>query len=376
MKLLINTSNLYVGGGLQVALSFINELKNFESNNQYYIFLSSSVNDQLIQDDFPENFKFYLIKRSPSSIRYRKKVVEFLDALEKDINPDIVFSIFGPSYWRPKTRHIMGFALPWLINEKSDVFSELSFFKRLIKKLEIKYKGYHVKNNADYYVTETEEVRQSFSRIYNVSLENIFVVGNTCSSIFDQKEFEPFYIPSREIREFRLITISHNYPHKNLRVIRNVLPYLKNNNVKFKFILTIDEESYDDLFSGYENYVMNIGPIKSEFCPSAYAQSDALFLPTLLECFTASYPEAMKMNKPILTSSLPFAVDICKDAALFFDPLDPKDIADKILMLSAADDLRKSLAEKGEARLKEFESAESRSRKYIGICNELTYRNP
>ena len=67
-----------------------------------------------------------------------------------------------------------------------------------------------------------------------------------------------------------------------------------------------------------------------ENCPKLYNQADAMFLPTLLETFSASYPEAMKMERPILTSDLDFAKDICGDAALYFNPLDSYDIANKI----------------------------------------------
>ena len=85
MKIIINTSNLSVGGGLQVALSFINELRCMEFENDYYIFLSKSVHRQINQNLFPSNFKFYLIENSPSSLLYRSKVVKFLNKLEFQI---------------------------------------------------------------------------------------------------------------------------------------------------------------------------------------------------------------------------------------------------------------------------------------------------
>ena len=50
-----------------------------------------------------------------------------------------------------------------------------------------------------------------------------------------------------------------------------------------------------------------------------------IFLPTLLKVFIAAYPEAMKIEKPIMTSNYSFATDVCQDSALYFDPLDSKD---------------------------------------------------
>ena len=72
MKLLINTSNLSVGGGVQVALSFIHELKDLEVDNKYYIFLSVVISKQINKTLFPSNFHFHFIQRSPASLKYRK----------------------------------------------------------------------------------------------------------------------------------------------------------------------------------------------------------------------------------------------------------------------------------------------------------------
>ena len=62
MKLIINTSNLYVGGGLQVALSFLHELKELSLAHEYHIFTSTAIDLQLNKDTFTENFSFYLIE--------------------------------------------------------------------------------------------------------------------------------------------------------------------------------------------------------------------------------------------------------------------------------------------------------------------------
>ena len=96
-----------------------------------------------------------------------------------------------------------------------------------------------------------------------------------------------------------------------------------------------------------------------------------MFLPTLLETFSASYPEAMKMERPILTSNLDFAIDICGDAALYFNPLDSYDIANKIKTLITDPILYQDLVEKGKNRLKNFETSTSRAEKYLLCCEEI-----
>ena len=374
MKILINTSNLYVGGGLQVALSFINELKEIQQEYYYHILMSKAVDLQLNQSNFPANFYFYLIEKSPSSLSSRSKVVSELNTLENKIDPDIVFSVFGPSYWKPKAKHIIGFADGWVYNPKSVAYDRLPLIKRIKMRLVTKYKAYYLKNDGDYFVLETEDAKKKLSDVVGINRDNIFVVGNTYSSIFNNEEYletsnkNYITLPEKENNEFRLMYIAHNHPSKNLEVINNILPLIENLNVKF--VLTIDDESYKQIFSNSKN-IINLGAISQKSCPSIYVQCDALFAPTLLETFSAAYPEAMKMEKPILTSNCSFATDVCQDAALYFNPLDPEDIASKIKELIDNKTLQYELIEKGKERVKKFETARSRAEKYVTLCINL-----
>jgi glycosyltransferase involved in cell wall biosynthesis len=298
-----------------------------------------------------------------------------LYALENQINPDLVFSIFGPTYWRPKSKHLMGFALPWITNPNTVAFSRMSYIKRFKKKLEGIYKRYYLKRDADYYVVQTDATKKGLGKEVDIPLKKIFVVGNTFDSSYQMIKNKTVELLPRIENEFRLITITHYYPHKNLEIIKAVLPYLEHENENYIFYITIDQDKYDKLFKGYEKSIKNLGPLPVDACPYVYKQCDALFHPTLLECFSASYPEAMKMQLPILTSNYSFAKDVCQDTALYFDPLDPKDIAEKIIKLSTDNELQRDLVKKGIERLKDFETAESRARKYLEICETIARKD-
>ena len=375
MILLINTSTLYVGGGLQVALSFINELKEMNTSHDYHVFLSQAIDKQLDQKSFSDNFHFYLIDRSPASLKTRKKIIARLDRLEEQIQPDIVFSVFGPSYWKPKAKHVMGFAVPWVLQKDSLAYDELSFLKRIKMRMWVEYVSYYTKRDASHYIIETEDGKNRMSKVLGIAEDNISVVGNSYSSIFNEASYlnntnaEYINLPKKAEDEFRLLLISHNHAHKNLKIINQVIPLLSDTNIKF--VLTVDDESYKTLFPNRPRQVMNLGPVSQKACPSLYSQCDAMFLPTLLEVFSAAYPEAMKMEKPILTSNYSFATDICQDVALYFDPLDPKDIAEKIKKLIIDKVLYQELIERGKERVKEFETARTRAEKYVTLCEKI-----
>ena len=59
MKLLIDCSNLYAGGGLQVAKSFLNDLRELGLNHNYHIIQSKNFARVFTKDNFPNNFEFY-----------------------------------------------------------------------------------------------------------------------------------------------------------------------------------------------------------------------------------------------------------------------------------------------------------------------------
>lgn len=83
----------------------------------------------------------------------------------------------------------------------------------------------------------------------------------------------------------------------------------------------------------------------------------------------------MIIDLPILTSDLSFAHNICGNAAEYFDPLNPEDIADKIEKIISDETLRNFLTNMGGKQLKIFETAESRAEKYLSICDLIINQN-
>ena len=103
-----------------------------------------------------------------------------------------------------------------------------------------------------------------------------------------------------------------------------------------------------------EKHLINLGPIDHNIIGYYYKKSDAFIFPTLLETFGLPYLEAMYFETPILTSDLDFARYVCDDAAVYFNPWDPEDIVEKILLLKNNPELREKLIEKGKKRASTF----------------------
>ena len=74
-----------------------------------------------IQDPSNENEKFLRVRIR----KYRKnmekegldtgKIIKRFNNIERKVNPDVVFSFVGPCYWKAKSPHLVGFAIPHIV---------------------------------------------------------------------------------------------------------------------------------------------------------------------------------------------------------------------------------------------------------------------
>jgi len=373
MNILINASNIRKSGALQVTLSFLEEVKKI-TRHRYLIVLSDEVAGQVDASSFPANCRLlHLSTGTPGSKGFMQQVRKLADA-GKAFTADVVFSVFAPTYWTPAAPHLAGFAYVWAINPDAIFMKRLSLQQRVKTTIENAVKKYFIKKNAGWHVVEEDDVKRRLAKYFGIHPGKIFVVNNTYNHHFNHggavQTFKQM-LPEAKPGDFKLVTISSNFPHKNLKVIPAVSAALKArgyNNVYF--YLTIRQDEFIASFGGDDN-IRNLGVVAAADCPAIYAQSDALFLPTMLECFSASYPEAMVMKKPVLTSDLSFARSICRDAAVYFSPIDPADIAEKIVEVMTSKTLYDDLVAKGLRRVQDFPSAAQRAAAYIALCEQI-----
>ena len=375
MKLLINAGHLKGSGVVQVSLSFIHETLNYR-DVESLVLISPTIDGQIDKSKFPSNYKFVVIQQHPFFSISAPAIQLRLRKLEKSFGPDVVFSVFGPSYWTPKSPHVMGFAYPHIVYRDSPFFGTLSWLERR-KIFLINYiRLYFLDRNGKNYVSETGDVSERLSRVLGKK-KNYFVVGNTFSQLYETNAYskgKEVFNKRASSKEFLFLSLCTYMPHKNLAILNKVIPLLNSYQINYKFILTIDDDEMHNFTEVAKKNIINLGRLKAEECPQIYREVDAVFLPTLLECFSANYPEAMKMEKPILTSRLTFAVDICKNAALYFDPLDPVEIASQLLRVYSSSSLREDLIFRGREVLKNFNRPDNRAQNYMNICYELAGR--
>jgi glycosyltransferase involved in cell wall biosynthesis len=373
VKVIINAASIFKGGAEQVAHSFITECMDHPQHT-YHVFLRENIGAQLNKTHFPENFTFYEIPFRPgSSIFHVRKAIRYFNRLAKKIQPDVVISTGGHGFWKPDIPVVGGFNIPHYVYPESPYFNSLNAKQKMYWSLKMQFDLFFYRR-LDAVVVQTEDVKQRLEKF--VKQSPVYSVSNTVNSTFFRNDFGKSRLPDKKPDEFRLLTVSSDYPHKNLSVIIETIRELRKKNLNhIRFVTTLPGEAFKKFEdAGVSDTMINVEPVPIHDCPALYRDCDAMFLPTLLECFSASYAEAMKMERPILTSDLGFAHTVCKDAALYFDPLDPEDIAQSIDRVVGEASLREKLVEEGKKEFKKLKTPAERAGIFLQIAESLVKR--
>lgn len=358
-RYIYNISNIKLSGALQVSLSILNELKTFK-NDYFLVLIPSRILSLISVDSYPANIEFKSVSfHTPFSVRYLYYLKTISD-IELNYCPNFIISCFGPTYWRPKSIHIMGFALPHIIYPDSPFFNQLSFVNKLVYKLSSFTKLFYFKRDSDLLFVETNDVKNRLIAKLPEFANCICVVGNTYNHYFTNF-IKPKEENNSKKNNYIVTTISSNFPHKNLKILYDVSEYLdhiENHDIIFR--VTLSDVEYKKNRFHLCKRIHNLGVINPSECPSVYFESDVILLPSLLECFTANIPESFFMEKPLLVSDLSFMSSLCGNAALYFNPLDPEDIALKILSLKNDNSLGIKLITNGSEMLKKYPDTNNR----------------
>jgi len=365
MKIIINTAHQRFGGGVQVALSFINECRKFPEH-EYHVWIGPGIQKSLDKEAFPDNFQFYEFDFGVLSLIKTKTIQKELSTVDEKIKPDVMIATTGPTYYRSSCPQVIGFNLPLYIYPESPYIRDLTLKKKVKLWLKKQAHFYFFKRDAVAFLAQTEDVNRRVRKAFKT--DEVHTVTNTCSHYYRNPKAFLDKLPEKPDCLFRFLTLSSFYSHKNLDLIPEVMDELRKRRVgSVEFVLTLKRDDFENNI-GEMDGIINVGPVRQEECPSLYAECDGMFLPTLAECFSASYPEAMIMEKPIVTTGLGFARSICGEAALYFEAKSAVAAADEIEKLIGNKELQKRLIANGKKQLKTFDTPEERARRYLEIC--------
>lgn len=369
MNILINASNLKAGGGLQVADSICRELGRF-TRHHFIVVLSSYFDDTCTAIEKFPNAALYKHDVKSDIITTIQGRDEYFDNLVKETGVDVVLTIFGPSVWIPQVPHLCGFARAQMVIKESPFYTQMGKKQLLIQRLKYGIRESGFKRCAKYFYTENPYISARLEKMWHG--KNVYTVTNYYNQVFDHPEqWKEKALPKFD--GITLLTIATPYPHKNLSIAADSARLLREQHpdLRFRFVLSNERSEFPADISEIEDRFEFIGKVDIGECPSLYQQCDIVFQPTLLECFTAAYPEAMRMERPIITTDLEFARGLCGEAAEYYSAIDAQACADAIYKLAIDRDLRDRLVSNGKEQLSKYDNYSQRAEKLIELTEKI-----
>lgn len=179
------------------------------------------------------------------------------------------------------------------------------------------------------------------------------VAPEIIKSANNKKAVSPKELP---IKEPFFIYLGSVYPHKNLE--RLLLAIKKIGSAQLAIV------SSRNFFSqrlsnrakkmGLENKVKLLGFVNDQALIHLYQRAEALVQPSLMEGFGLTGLEAMTAGCPVLSSNSSCLPEVYGQAALYFDPLDVNDIANKLKLILKNKKLKDELIKKGRRQVKKY----------------------
>jgi glycosyltransferase involved in cell wall biosynthesis len=149
-------------------------------------------------------------------------------------------------------------------------------------------------------------------------------------------------------------------PHKNLKRLLEAFHSLEDQ-VPHSLLLVGRKEGFltgdrevQAMAARFGNRVHFTGEVPLDPLRQYFAHAEALVFPSLYEGFGMPPLEAMAAGCPLVVSRAASIPEVCGEAALYFDPLDPEDMALKMLRMVREEGLRGELVVKGKARAMGF----------------------
>jgi glycosyltransferase involved in cell wall biosynthesis len=217
---------------------------------------------------------------------------------------------------------------------------------------------------ADVVMTPTQTMLDELRRYVNVKNAAVNPYGITAPELPDEVQHDTArHSDAADSRVVRLLYVSLYSEHKNLATLLKALEILNAGaGTKFKLITTADPAwpgaawtvtHREDISlarrAGITEWVEFTGPLSAEEIAGLYTAADIFVFPSLAESFGFPMAEAMSHGLPIVAADTPVNREMCGEAAFFFSPLCPEDLAHQLRSLAVDRPLCRRLGGRGRA---------------------------
>jgi len=371
MKILINaTGSDQTDGFFSYITNIIPEICNNDNKNNYIIYSNGIIYDSLkeqkvpnlifLGDLFNKSFiRFFWMQFSLPYILWKLKVNILLSPLNA--------TPFVLKLTKIKSYLVIHSNLPWVYHQFLPYGSFKAGSLKLLKNLSLFC--------ADYIITVSENAKKELVQQTGINADK------TISILLgiDHENYNQNLNNSLSVLNYKYILYTANsalhHNHINLIKAYQLLRFEKNNHHKLLLIMSNLDTHGTNTIRNYistnilERHIIILQSIAPEKLKGYYQNASVYVFPSLSETFGLTTIEAMACGVPVITSNCSSMPEINGDAALYFDPYNPCDIAEKINFVLQSEEQRTKMINKGLDRVTRY-NWESTAKKMIDIFNE------
>lgn len=144
-----------------------------------------------------------------------------------------------------------------------------------------------------------------------------------------------------------ILAVSSMNPNKNFRGVIKAIESMRDFNFEFVIAGGTNPKVFSESTEPLPDVVKHVGYVTDNELRVLYGNAACFIYPSFYEGFGLPPLEAMACGSPVIVSNVASLPEVCGDAALYCDPYDYKDIANKIKKIMNDDDLREDLCRKG-----------------------------
>jgi len=164
-------------------------------------------------------------------------------------------------------------------------------------------------NDVQKIYVQSLHMKYSLLKSYKIIPKKIKILKPSikqCKSKFSKKT---------NLNEIKILYPANHYSHKNHKIIIDLLEQKKLSNIFFYFTSTKKESK---IYKKYKN-LRYINYFDHQNVYKIFNKFDAIIYPSLLESYGLPLSEAKIFKIPVIAPNLPYAKEIMKDKALYFD---------------------------------------------------------
>lgn len=315
----------------------IENLAQIDRKNEYYIFLRQNNWDYL---KLPRNFTKVLADIPWYSLAEQTKLAGIFQKQNLDLLHVPHFNV--PLLYRGKFVITIHDLIHHQFSQEATTTRNPLIFK--IKRLGYKVVISWAVERAQKIIVPSNYVKDQVEGTFKVSPDKITVTYEAAEEEYltetrDKRE---------ETRKF-LLYVGNAYPHKNLNALLDALTLLRTLNL----IIVSPRDVFTQRLKSeiknrhLEDHVKLSGYLEAKDLVKLFHQASAYVFPSLAEGFGIPGLNAMAAGLPVVCSSIPTLKEVYGEAALYFDPHDQNDIAEKIAKTVRDSTLRQRLINSG-----------------------------